>query len=169
MSAFGAVAAILKGFVRDRASVFFAIVFPLMFLVLFGGIFNDQRRAPQRPDRDRPVALIDDLPAGRPGRVRPDLQGDPADDRAAALAKVRKGDADVAVEMQGKTLVAHYTRPTRSRPPSRRDAAAPSWTAPTSRPPAAHRRSTSAPSGSRTPRCRRSSTSPPGCSAGRWR
>ena len=40
--AFRAVAvAILKGFVRDRASVFFAIVFPLMFLVLFGGIFND--------------------------------------------------------------------------------------------------------------------------------
>jgi len=32
------------------------------------------------------------------------------EDRAAALAKVRKGDADVAVEMQGKTLVAHYTQ-----------------------------------------------------------
>ncbi len=31
---------IVKGFVRDRASVFFAVVFPLMFLVLFGGIFD---------------------------------------------------------------------------------------------------------------------------------
>ena len=28
--------AIVRGFVRDKASVFFAIVFPLMFLVLFG-------------------------------------------------------------------------------------------------------------------------------------
>ena len=32
----------LKGFLRDKASVFFAIVFPLMFLVLFGGVFADQ-------------------------------------------------------------------------------------------------------------------------------
>lgn len=37
-SAFRALSvAILKGFLRDRAAVFFAIVFPLMFLVLFGG------------------------------------------------------------------------------------------------------------------------------------
>ena len=34
--------AIIRGFVRDKASVFFAIVFPLMFLVLFGGLFADQ-------------------------------------------------------------------------------------------------------------------------------
>ncbi len=32
--------AILRGFIRDKASVFFAIVFPLMFLVLFGGLFG---------------------------------------------------------------------------------------------------------------------------------
>ena len=31
-------------------------------------------------------------------------------DRAAAVAKVRKGDADVAVEMRAGTLVAHYTQ-----------------------------------------------------------
>ncbi len=34
--------AIVKGFVRDRTSVFFALVFPLMFLVLFGGLFADR-------------------------------------------------------------------------------------------------------------------------------
>ncbi|HNI34793.1 MAG TPA: hypothetical protein PLV93_05305, partial [Microthrixaceae bacterium] len=40
-AAFGALCvAIMKGFVRDRTSVFFALIFPLMFLVLFGGIFN---------------------------------------------------------------------------------------------------------------------------------
>ena len=33
-----------------------------------------------------------------------------ADDLDAALSKVRKGDADVAVEMRGDTLVAHYTQ-----------------------------------------------------------
>ncbi len=29
--------AILRGFLRDKGSVFFAVLFPLMFLVLFGG------------------------------------------------------------------------------------------------------------------------------------
>ena len=39
-SPFWAIAvAIVKGFFRDKASVFFALIFPLMFLVLFGGIF----------------------------------------------------------------------------------------------------------------------------------
>ena len=41
MSAFGALSlAIVKGFLRDKSSVFFAIIFPIMFLVLFGGIFS---------------------------------------------------------------------------------------------------------------------------------
>ncbi len=41
MKAFRAIAtAIVKGFVRDKMSMFFAVVFPLMFLVLFGGVFN---------------------------------------------------------------------------------------------------------------------------------
>lgn len=37
--------AIAKGFVRDRASVFFAVIFPLMFLVLFGGCWTSTRTA----------------------------------------------------------------------------------------------------------------------------
>ena len=39
--AFSALAvAILRGFLRDRTSVFFSVVFPLMFLVLFGGVLT---------------------------------------------------------------------------------------------------------------------------------
>ena len=37
--------AILLGFLRDKSSVFFAIIFPLMFLVLFGGVFSEIGRA----------------------------------------------------------------------------------------------------------------------------
>ena len=41
MTAFRAIAlAIVKGFLRDKMSMFFAVVFPLMFLVLFGGVFD---------------------------------------------------------------------------------------------------------------------------------
>ena len=34
--------AMMVGFLRDKLALFFAILFPLMFLVLFGGIFSDQ-------------------------------------------------------------------------------------------------------------------------------
>ena len=37
--------AILRGFVRDKASVFFAIIFPLMFLVLFGSLLANQNQS----------------------------------------------------------------------------------------------------------------------------
>ncbi len=109
--AFRAIAvAILKGFVRDRASVFFAIVFPLMFLVLFGGVFNDSDLSRSELIQIGEVSVIADLPADARSAFHETFEVTRTDDRAAALAEVRKGDADVAVEMQGKTLVAHYTQ-----------------------------------------------------------
>ena len=45
--------AIVKGFFRDRTSVFFALVFPLMFLVLFGGLFADPTTVQGRHDPGR--------------------------------------------------------------------------------------------------------------------
>lgn len=111
MSAFRAVAlAILKGFVRDRTSVFFALVFPLMFLVLFGGIFNTSNQSPSKLVEIGSVSLIDRLPADARGAFDQAFTVTHTRDRAAALARVRKGDADVAVEMDGTTLVAHYTQ-----------------------------------------------------------
>lgn len=110
-SAFRAVAAaIVKGFFRDRAAVFFAMVFPLMFLVLFGGLLGDQGQSEIEMVQVGDVPVLDDLP----GEVRTafdetfDVQQ--TDDLPAALDEVRRGDADVAVEMRGETLVAHYTQ-----------------------------------------------------------
>jgi ABC-2 type transport system permease protein len=39
MSGFRAIAVAI-GFLRDKMSTFFTVVFPLMFLVLFGGVFS---------------------------------------------------------------------------------------------------------------------------------
>ncbi len=102
--------AILKGFFRDKASVFFAIVFPLMFLVLFGGVFSDQSSSRSNLVEIGSVALVDNLPPAARTQFGKAFQVTHATSREAALAKVRKGDADVAVEMDGKTLVAHYTQ-----------------------------------------------------------
>ncbi len=102
--------AIVKGFVRDKTSVFFAVVFPLMFLVLFGGLFADQTQSKVDMIVVGDVALIDDLPDGADQAFEDTFHVEHSEDLGAALKKVRKGDADVAIEMGGDTLVAHYTQ-----------------------------------------------------------
>jgi ABC-2 type transport system permease protein len=111
MSPFRAISlAIVKGFVRDRTSVFFAVVFPLMFLVLFGGLFADQSQSKVDLIEVGDVGLIDQLPQSADAAFRQTFHVEHSDDLDAAIKKVKKGDADVALEMQGDTLVAHYTR-----------------------------------------------------------
>lgn len=102
--------AILKGFLRDKASVFFALVFPLMFLVLFGGIFSDQSQSRLDLIEVGDVSLIDDMPSDARAAFEQAFDITREDDLDAAIEAVRKGDADVAVEMTGDELTAHYTR-----------------------------------------------------------
>ncbi|MGD9961071.1 ABC transporter permease [Nocardioides sp.] len=110
MTAFMALAAaILRGFIRDRTSVFFAIVFPLMFLVLFGAIFTDTGASKIDLVQVGDVALVDDLPAGAKQAWDDTFDVTRETDLDAAIAEVRKGDADVAIEQRGDTLIAHYT------------------------------------------------------------
>ena len=109
--AFRAVAlAIVKGFVRDRTSVFFSILFPLMFLVLFGGLFNYTSSPRIDLIQVGPVPVLDRLPPGARNAFRDTFHVAHGGDLSAAVRAVRKGDADVAVQMRGRTLVAHYTQ-----------------------------------------------------------
>jgi ABC-2 type transport system permease protein len=102
--------AILRGFVRDRSALFFSVVFPLMFLVLFGALLGDQ----DQPKVDMiivgDVSLIDELPPGAEEAFDTTFDVEESDDLADALETVRKGDADVVVQQRGDTLVAHYTQ-----------------------------------------------------------
>jgi ABC-2 type transport system permease protein len=110
-SSFRAIAvAIVKGFFRDKASVFFALIFPLMFLVLFGGLFDFDSTSRITVVQVGEVSLVDDLPAGAKEAFDETFEVSRSDDRAAALAEVRKGDADAMIEQRGDTLVAHYTQ-----------------------------------------------------------
>jgi ABC-2 type transport system permease protein len=111
MSAFRAIAtAIVKGFVRDKMSMFFAIVFPLMFLVLFGGIFNFASSPKINLVEVGRVPIVEQLPDGAKEAFEDTFDVSRSGDLEAAVAKVRKGDADVAITMRGDTLVAHYTQ-----------------------------------------------------------
>jgi ABC-2 type transport system permease protein len=99
--------AIARGFVRDRTAVFFTVLFPLMFLVLFGGIFKNQTAPKSEVIEVGQVAVLDQLPADAGlGEV---LEVTKSDDLAAALEKVRKGDVDAAVEQSGGQLILHFS------------------------------------------------------------
>lgn len=111
MNAFVALStAILRGFVRDRSALFFAVVFPLMFLVLFGGLFSDQTQGKVEMIVVGDVPLVEDLPAGADETFAATFDVTHSEDLDDAIDQVRKGDADVAVQQQGDTLVAHYTQ-----------------------------------------------------------
>ncbi len=106
----GIAIALLKGFLRDRSAVFFSILFPLMFLVLFGGIFSGQGVTKIDVVQVGAVPLFDNLPAPARTALEETFSITRDDSLDSAIATVRKGNADVAVEMQGNTLVAHYTQ-----------------------------------------------------------
>jgi ABC-2 type transport system permease protein len=89
--------------------VFFAIVFPLMFLVLFGGIFNQSSQPRIDLIEVGQVPLLDHLPPQAKAAFDEAFTVSHSDDLDAAIAKVKKGDAEVAVEARGNQLVAHYT------------------------------------------------------------
>ncbi len=98
-----------KGFVRDRQTLFWTLVFPLMFLFLFGSLFRDAGTSQSRLEQIGPVAIIDQLPAeARQGFDELFVTTRTAD-RAAALDAVRRGDADAAIEMTGATLTLHLS------------------------------------------------------------
>lgn len=102
--------AIVRGFLRDRASLFFSLVFPLMFLVLFGGLLGSQGQSQVDLVQVGDVALLDAMDDDARAAFEDTFEVERSDDLDAALEEVRSGDADVAIEMRGDTLVAHYTQ-----------------------------------------------------------
>lgn len=101
--------AMLLGFVRDRTALFFTILFPLMFLVLFGGLFKNQGVPRSKVIEVGSVAVIDRVPAEAKGELSKVLDITKMTDRAKALDAVRKGDYEAAVEQQGDKVLVHYS------------------------------------------------------------
>ncbi|MBA2444125.1 MAG: ABC transporter permease [Nocardioidaceae bacterium] len=110
MSAFRSLSvAILKGYLRDKQAVFFTVFFPLMFLVLFGGIFSDQSQSKLELTQVGNVSLIDQMPQATRDAFDDAFEVTKVDDVQDALDRVRDGDSAVAVEQRGKEIVVHYS------------------------------------------------------------
>jgi ABC-2 type transport system permease protein len=78
--------------------------------VLTRGTFSDQTQATVDRVQVGEVALLDEMPAEAREAFDQTFEVTGSDDLDAALEDVRDGDADVAILMEGTTLVAHYTQ-----------------------------------------------------------
>jgi ABC-2 type transport system permease protein len=99
----------LLGFVRDRAALFFTIFFPLMFLLLFGGLFKDSGVSKVDVLQIGAVPVLDSLPADARAEVDKVMDVERRDDVDSALKAVRDGDVAAAVEQRGDEVILHFS------------------------------------------------------------
>ena len=97
------------GFVRDRTAMFFTILFPLMFLIIFGLLFRDAGASRSDIVQVGPVSVLDSIQGDGRAELEQVLNIEQSDDLEAALEEVRAGDVDAAVEQQGSRVVVHYS------------------------------------------------------------
>jgi ABC-2 type transport system permease protein len=101
--------ALLLGFVRDRAALFFTVIFPLMFLVLFGALFTDTGVARANVLQVGAVPVLDALPPDARAGLDQVLKIDKTDDPAKALDDVRRGDHAALIEQRGDDVIVRYS------------------------------------------------------------
>jgi ABC-2 type transport system permease protein len=101
--------AMYLGFKRDRTALFFTILFPLMFLLIFGGIFGHQTTSKVNVVEVGKAPILEQAVTQGAEQLGKVMKVTRTSDRAAALRKVEKGDADAAVEQRGAQLVVHYS------------------------------------------------------------
>ena len=85
------------GMVRDRTAVFFMLVFPLMFLVLFGALFQGGNTSHSRLTQVGDVGVLDRLTGEQLAQWTEVLRIERSGDREQALEDVRQGDTDAVV------------------------------------------------------------------------
>jgi ABC-2 type transport system permease protein len=101
--------AMLRGFVRDRAALVFSILIPVLFLVLFGSLYKGTNAAKVTVVEVGKVSLLDQAEAAAPGQIGKVLTVTHVGSLGTALADVRKGTDDAAVQEQGRTVVLRYS------------------------------------------------------------
>lgn len=101
--------ALFKGFVRDKVSVFFTIVFPLMFLVIFGALFSDPGSSSSTIIQVGEVTALDEMEQGAPEEYEKLFDVTKSDDTEAAIEKVRQGDADAVVRQEGEEVYLYFS------------------------------------------------------------
>ncbi|MFF1796054.1 ABC transporter permease [Kitasatospora sp. NPDC058263] len=99
VSAFASLSRVMVvAFLRDRTAVFFVILFPLMFLLLFGTLLKGATSPHAKVAQVGAVQVLDSVQGDGRAALEKVLTISRRDDEAAALEKVRKGDLDAMIK-----------------------------------------------------------------------
>ncbi|WP_078859611.1 ABC transporter permease [Streptomyces rubellomurinus] len=90
--------AMLLGMKRDRTATFFILLFPLVFLVFFGGVSKGDHSPHAKVAQVGAVKLFDSIQGPDRAGLDKVLTITHTDDEAATLEKVRKGDFDALIK-----------------------------------------------------------------------
>jgi ABC-2 type transport system permease protein len=96
--------AMFKGFIRDKVTLFFTFLFPLMFLVIFGLILRDVGA-----DKTK-IAVVGDGPIVSALRDSGALELESYNDVDAAVQKVKDGDLPAALIIRGQQLDVRFAQ-----------------------------------------------------------
>ncbi|MFB8242116.1 ABC transporter permease [Kitasatospora purpeofusca] len=108
VSAFASLSRVMiVAFVRDRSALFFVLLFPLMFLMLFGTLLKGASSPHAKVEQVGAVRVLDSVQGEARAGLEQVLTITRGDDEAAALEKVRKGDLDAMIKEgpDGKVVV----------------------------------------------------------------
>ena len=94
--------AAFKGFIRDKATLFWTILFPLMFLVIFGLLFNDGG------ENKTELGVVGSGPVISALEQTGAVEITKFDDADAALEAVKSGDLPGFVAVDGSTVTVRY-------------------------------------------------------------
>src|SRR5687768_16587398 len=89
------------GTIRDRTSLFFTVLFPLIFLLILGGLFGGDSLPQFKVVQVGPVTALDGLPPEARLEIAKVLTVTRSGDLAASLAAVRDGDVAAVIEQRG--------------------------------------------------------------------
>jgi ABC-2 type transport system permease protein len=97
------------GFLRDRTALTFTILIPVLFLVLLGSIYKSSGTPKITVLEVGKVSMLDQARAANPRQLGKAMKVTRTNNLAQALAAVRKGTDDAAVQQQGNHLILHYS------------------------------------------------------------
>ncbi|MEV0649852.1 ABC transporter permease [Phytomonospora sp. NPDC050363] len=101
--------AMLIGLSRDKSTLFFTLLFPLFFLIIFGALFSGGQSSPSKVVQIGDVPVLDQVLAADPDAFDEVLELSSTDDEAAAVKMVEDGDVAAAVKQNGDQVQIFYS------------------------------------------------------------
>ncbi|MER5549004.1 ABC transporter permease [Streptomyces sp. NPDC002589] len=101
--------AMILSVLRDKGTIFFLLIFPILFLLLFGTLFKSTATSHIKVAQVGDVRVLDSLTKDQRGQLSKAATISRVSSESAALEKVRKGDYDALVEQDGGTIVLRYS------------------------------------------------------------